>query len=435
MTIILKLGTNNCFAIVENNKISLSQAIDIALKTNPQINILKLNIETSKNDIKLANKLNNPDIFTFQNMGTTGKTEPQQIGVSYDIELFKRAKRKNLAKSNLNLARDSEKFSEYDLILKVKETYIDLLLKKSNLLILDEQRQLALQALEALEKEAKKNKTASKNIQIDIVQAKISYNKAMIEYNKAKNEVIFSQNRFNNVMNTSNVEFDTKEDKLDENYDALLTINPKEDYITFDDVKNYSLNSRYDLKAASQAVISAQENLKVIKSKLIPDIELTGGYGYQTKGYNADKKNEHGAFAGVSLTNIPLFYRYKPEIQNANLEIEKAQLKYKDIEIDAIRNITNAWEKYTIAKETLNFYDDEILKNSKELLEASIESFNKKEIDITSFLVSKRTYFSLILDYQNALSDYYLSYAALLKEMNCDRLSDITNNKNEAQNL
>ena len=100
------------------------------------------------------------------------------------------------------------------------------------------------------------------------------------------------------------------------------------------------------------------------------------------------------------------------------MEIEKAQLKYKDTEIDAIRNITDAWEKFVITRENLNFYNNELLKNSRELLDASIKSLNNREIDFTTFLVSKKTYFDLILGYQQALADYYISYAELVKEMN-----------------
>ena len=80
--------------------------------------------------------------------------------------------------------------------------------------------------------------------------------------------------------------------------------------------------------------------------------------------------------------------------------------------------LTEAWEKFVITRENLNFYNDELLANSKELLNASLVGLSKKEIDLTTFLVSKKTYFDLILEYQQALADYYVSYAELVKEMN-----------------
>ena len=118
-------------------------------------------------------------------------------------------------------------------------------------------------------------------------------------------------------------------------------------------------------------------------------------------------------------------YNYSPEIQNAQIEIEKAELKYKDIEIDAIRNLTDAWEKFVIARNNLNFYNSELLNNSEELMSASRKSLQNSEIDLTTFLVSKKLYLELILGYQDTLGEYYTSFAELLKEINADSINQI----------
>ena len=242
-------------------------------------------------------------------------------------------------------------------------------------------------------------------------------------YNIAKSAVISAQNHFSSVMNTKEADFDTKEDYLSDNYEELLTINPKADLLNFEEVKNYALKNRYDLLIAQTKVEEAKNNLKVIKSRLIPDIELTGGYAYQTKGISDTGSFQNGAYAGLKLVNIPLIYRYQPEEDNAKLEIEKAQLKYEDTKIDIIRTITDSWEKFIVARDTLNFYNNELLADSKELLDSSIKSLDNKETDLTSFLVSKRLYLDVMLSYQEALADYYISYAELLKDMNATDLN------------
>ena len=247
--------------------------------------------------------------------------------------------------------------------------------------------------------------------------------------NNAKSEVIFAQNRLNSTMNTKEINYDTKEDYLDDDYEALNTISPQENGFDFEKIKEYALSQRYDLLKASQEVESAKLNLKVVKSQLIPDVEVTGGYAYQTKGVSATGNYLSGAYVGASLVNIPLFYRYKPEIKNAELEIEKAQLKYEDIKVDVIRDLTDAWEKFVIARNNLNFYNKELLSNSRELLKESKENLDKKEIDLTSFLVSKKLYLELMLGYESALAEYYNCYAELLKEMNADNIDVIKYDK------
>ena len=419
------LLNSSSFALVENKKIDLNQAIDITLSANPRVKIEKLNVETSKNEINIADKLQNPSLHTFQNIGTAGEGNPQQVGADYTIEILKRGKRKDYQKSESIAAYNNQKFKEQQLILSVKKAYIDLLLKKSYLKILVEQKDLSKELFDFAKKESEKGKLPK----TEVIQAQIALNRAIMYTNSAKSEVIFAQNRLNSTMNTSEINYDTKEDYLDDNYKALNTISPLDNGFDFEKIKEYALSQRYDLLKASQEVESAKFNLKVVKSQLIPDLELTGGYAYQNKSVSANGNYLSGAYVGASLVNIPVFYRYKPEIKNAELEIEKAQLKYEDIKVDVIRDLTDAWEKFVIARDNLNFYNKELLSNSRDLLKESKMNLDKKEIDLTSFLVSKKLYLELMLGYESALAEYYNCYAELLKEMNADSLNVIKDDR------
>ena len=101
----------------------------------------------------------------------------------------------------------------------------------------------------------------------------------------------------------------------------------------------------------------------------------------------------------------------------------------EDIKVDVIRDLTDAWEKFVIARNNLNYYNKELLSNSRELLEESKESLEKKDIDITSFLVSKKLYLEVMLGYEAALAEYYSCFAELLKEMNAESLDVIKYDK------
>lgn len=419
--LLLILTTSTGYAIQEEQKIDLKGAIEVALQTNPQIKLSKLDIDIARNNIFIADRLQNPSIHTFQNIPKAGVGNPQQIGVDYTIEILKRGKRKETAKTYSLAAIDSQKFLEYSLITEVKKSYINLLVKKSHLQILKEQEALYEELYKRMEEDVKQEKLP----ETEAIQAKIVLNRAIMYSNIARSEVISAQNYFNSVMNTSNINYDTKEDILPDDYAVLMTINPTDESINFNDIKNYALAHRYDLLAAKKEVQAAKNKLEAVKSQRIPDIELTGGYAYQTKGMSGDGHYQSGGYVGASLVNIPLLYNYSPEIQNAQIEIEKAELKYKDIEIDAIRNLTDAWEKFVIARNNLNFYNSELLNNSEELMSASRKSLQNSEIDLTTFLVSKKLYLELILGYQDTLGEYYTSFAELLKEINADSINQI----------
>ena len=135
LTSIIFFSITPLFAILEYGEISLIEAIDIALKTNPQVQMKKIETDIAKNDIKIANRLQNPSISTFQNIGATAQGNPQEVGADYVIELLKRGKRKNYALIKEAIAKDNKKLYELTLAYEVKKAYIDLLYKKTNLKI------------------------------------------------------------------------------------------------------------------------------------------------------------------------------------------------------------------------------------------------------------------------------------------------------------
>lgn len=417
--LIFILSIQNANAIIEEKKIDLQGAIEIALKTNPQMQLAKLDSEISKNKIKEANRLQNPSLEFFQNIPKTGNGEPQMIGVDYTIELLKRGKRKDVARTKTLAHSDNENFLQQTLIAEVKKSYINLLVKKSHLWVLREQEKTTKELYETIQKEAEKGNIP----QTEVVQAKIVLNRAIMYSNVARSEAISAQNYFNTVMNTSNINYDTKEDYLPADYSVLMAIPPNSNMPTFEKIKEFALNNRYDLAKAKKEVLVATKNLEVVKSKRIPDLELTGGYAYQTKGMSDTGRFQSGGYVGASLVNLPILYNYKPEIQNAEIEIQKAELKYKDMEIDAIRNLTDAWEKFTIAKDNLILYNEKLLSDSMELMNASKKNLREKEINLTTYLISKKLYLELILGYQNVLGEYYSSFTDVLKEINSDNLS------------
>ena len=123
--LLLFLSATQSFAIMEAEKISLSKALELALSTNPQLKIAHLATLESENDIKAANRLQNPSLHTYQNMGTAGEGNPQQIGADYTLEVLKRGFRKKRAQSSAKEALYIEQSAQYNLIFEVKKAYFD----------------------------------------------------------------------------------------------------------------------------------------------------------------------------------------------------------------------------------------------------------------------------------------------------------------------
>ena len=82
-------------------------------------------------------------------------------------------------------------------------------------------------------------------------------------------------------------------------------------------------------------------------------------------------------------------------------------------------------KNYSVTRDNLNFYDKELRSNSQELVEASTKSLKQKKIDMTYFLLMRKTYIELVLGYSDALNKYYRAYAELLKEINIKNIDEI----------
>ena len=421
ITLLILIAGHVCFAENSVQKISLSEAVNLAIKNNIDFQANKLDTEIAKNNIKVANKLQNPDFDIFYNFGSAGKGNPQLFGMTETIEIAKRGARKKLAKANYELAKENLNFYEFDLKMDVREAYINLVAAKSILKSLQEQQKLLKELLTI----AQKRYEAGAAPEIDVIQAEIALNQMTTQVNTAKVNVKSATFEFNKTINPKDktyLKFDTVDDLFRNNFIDLETPNPKSQMPEFETIAEDSLKNRFDIKIAKQQINVAEKNLTVIARQRIPDLEIQGGYGYQSKGMSDDGRFKTGAYAGASLVNLPLLYAYRPEIKNAKLEVEKAELNYISTKNKALKDLNNAYEKFVTAQMNLNFYNDKLLKNSDEMIRVSKRSYEVGKSNLTSLIVMEQSYKSIIIGYTYALADYYNCWINFLREVNQEEL-------------
>ena len=402
---------------VESKKVSLTEAIDVALENNIDLESNKINIRIFENRIKEAIRLQNPNIDFYHFMGNSANSEPKQVGISHNIEIAKRKARKNLAKSELKLAEKNYDYTTFDLKMDVRDAYIELVATKSILFTLEQQEQLQKELLSIAQNRVK-NKNAP---DIDEIQAEIALNQLITQINTARMNVRKALNSFNKVINSkNNVNYDSMDKIFSEenNFEEMLTPPSDKKFPSVESIVNEGLKRRLDLQIYKQQIEIAENNLTVTMRQRIPDVQVMGGYAY-LPGRNSNSGSlEHGAYAGISLVNLPLFYNFSPEINNSILKVRQAELDYISAQNKAKKDITSAYEKFLTAAENLNHYESKIVKGSEALIETSKKSYEKGEIDIVSLIVMKQSYKSIIIGYTQALADYYTSWTGILREIN-----------------
>lgn len=410
------LITPKCFGIDDYKQINLQQAIDIAVDNNIDLKAAKMNVDIAKNNIKYANRIQNPEFNMFYSIGTAGRSEPQQLGFSELIEIGKRGSRKNLANAKLQLEQENLRYNKFNLKMDVREAYINLVAEKSVLNTLEQQEKLQEQLFDIVKQKVKNGKAP----EIDELQAEISLNQLKTQINTAKITVRNTLVNFNKIINPSaDLYFDTQ-DKIfaeENNFDELLTPNPDDNMPSFEEIKEHALSHRYDIKIAKKNIDIAQKNIIEISHQRIPDIEISGGYLYQSKA-QTESRFHSGAYAGARLVNLPLFYSFKPEINNAKLELEQSRLKYISTVNKAIKDTDAAYAKFLAARENLNCYEKKILSSSDKIIKNSIKNYESGQTDLTTLIVMKQSYKSIIVGYTYALAEYYNSWTNFLREVN-----------------
>ena len=415
--IFLILSSPVAFGIEDIKKVYLNEAIEAALKNNIDLQAEQININIAKNDIKKANRLQNPSFDAFYFLGAAGRSEPKQLGASQLIEIAKRSARKDLAKSNLELVQKNVGYTTFDLKMDVREAYISLVSAKSVLYTLEQQQALQEELLDI----AKERVKSGKNSEIDVLQAEIALNQLITQVNTAKVDVKNALAYFNKIINDPNdITYDSMDKIFSEenNFDEMLTPPPNFKFPPFKLIIERALKNRYDIQIAKQEIDVAEKNLKVVARQRIPDLSLVGGYAYQTAAYSNSGNFNNGAYAGASIVNIPLFYNYSPEIQNAGLKLSQAELKYKSVKNKAEKDISAAYDKFLTAAQNLNYFEDKIIKDSDELINLSKENYENGKSDITELIVMKQSYKSIIVGYTLALAEYYNSWTNFLREVN-----------------
>ena len=408
------------FAQKNIEKISLQEALDIALENNIDYQASKMNIDKALNTVKASNRLQNPEINTFFNIGEIGKGEPQAAGLSEKIEIAKRDARKKLAQSNLELEKQNLDYVKFDLKMDVREAYVNLVAAKEILNVLEQRRKL-LNDLLAI---AKKRVEAGEVEEIDVIQTEIALDQLVIQVNTQRANVKSARYNFNKAINANNTNllYDAEDDNFSDKEDfiALLSPKPLARIPSFEAIKESSLKNRYDIKIAEQKIDVAKKNLVYVSRQRVPDIELQGGYSFITRGMSDSGRAVSGAYAGANIVNIPLFYAYKPEIQNAKTEINQAELNYLSVKNKAINDLNSAYEKFVTAKINLNYYNDNLIKNSKDMIRVAQKNYANGKASLTTLIVMEQSYRSIVAGYTYALADYYNCWIEFLREVNSE---------------
>ncbi len=403
----------------EYTEITLPAAIEYAQSYSQRLKIKEMDVEVAKNKIEQANQLKNPTIGSFINMGKAGENDPQYLGVTQTIELAKRHSRKKFAESEYKLSKENFNQTKFELGMDVRDAYVELVGAKTILKQIDEQYELLSEICDL----AKEKYKAGLANQMDVFQTELAINQLKIQKNSAQVNVNNAINELNSIIYCTEQDFDSVTGVYSDNYAALLVPQPSTELPSLDEILKKYLDSCYYVKIAKQEIDVAEKNLTNTIRHRVPDLEVTAGWSYNECYRNPTGNFYGGAYVGVNLVNIPILYTFSPEIKNAKIALEQANLKYNSVVDELVKDISAAYADFNTAKTNLNYYNSKLIGDSFILMSYAKENYKKDKSDLISLIVMEKSYKDIIIGYTQALVDYCKCWTALLRVLDVESLA------------
>ena len=407
ITLILILATQiSTFANVKN--VDLDTMVQIGLKQNCDLKIKRMELKATEKDIKIANRLQNPQIQSNIVMGNVALGNSSQAGVSLPIEVLKRGIRKKVATEEYNIKETELKQAEHNFKLQIMQAYFDILYAKSVYTIQEERLKLFKNLVQITT-----DKPKYPSYEIDNLKADIQYAQQLIAVNRAKANLLAKQFELNKILNTGDdsVMYDTKEASLLGNW-AFLNIQLPE----YNFLENIALQYSYMVKISQQNIDKSELEVTMAKRNRVPDISIAGGYAWQA--HRGAPNDFGGAFVGGTI-DMPILYNFTPEIQKAQFFLERSKASKKAYEYQLKYELKKDYNVFKYSAENME-HSKKILEDSRKIVKLSTEGYISGKNSYTDLVINENGHQEVLSQYLNAMSKHFYSYLELMQDIGHD---------------
>lgn len=327
-------------------------------------------------------------------------------GISFAQPIFmggKIVQLNKIAKSNQTIAEVRVQEKTEELLVNVDEAYWRVVSLESKVQLAKEYRNLVSELdknMQALQEEGLATKA-------DALKIKVKLNEADVSLTKAENGLNLSRMALNQLCGLPLEEqIELKDANLKESLDLQPAISIEQAWA-----------NRAEIKMLTQAGNIAEANSKIMVSRFMPTVALTGGYiTTNPSAFNGIEKKFNGMFTVGVTAVVPLFHfgekahtlnAARTQAVIAKLELEEAKEK---IELQIHQNsyrITESLKKQEMTRKNVE--------NAKENLSYAQEGFDAGVITSTDLLMAQTAWLSAESEYLDATVDVKLNNLYLRK--------------------
>lgn len=377
-------------------RISLDQAIDLALAHNHSLQATRTQILQNQAQEITANLRPNPTLgmdtqfvpfFSPQDFSGENLNETQQfdIGISYLFERgHKRQHRLQAARDTTAVTRAQVADAERTLAFNVGQQFVSVLLAESTL-------QFALDDLKGFQQ----------TVDISEAQLKAGYI-GEGDYLKIKLQLLqfqtdVSSARLAKVQALVGLREFLGYDAVPADFDVVGELEHQSLKGNLEDLQARALRERPDFHAAELGVTAAQSQIALAKANA--KVDVNGTYDFT----HVSGENTASIFANFAL---PIFDRGQGEIARTRYALTQAQQQEQSASDTVLSDVANAYEAVRSNDEVVQLYTSGYLKEAQDSRDISEYAYKRGAASLLDFLDSERSYRSVQLAYRQVLAAY-----------------------------
>lgn len=338
--LLLQIG----FQVSSQNKITLDQAIHMALKNNHGIKISNNNLKQAKNSTTRGNAGLLPSLNASGNLNHNSTNDSRAgadmdshtvgTGIQMDYTIFEGGSRRTkfeLIKTQLDQAELNQHDAIENTILAVTNRYLSAAIALENKLSQENSLSISRERLKLIKA---KNEFGSSN-RLDVLNAQVDFNKDSLNLINLKHQYIEEKLYLIELISSEWQQAD---------FDIEVELGA---YTAFslESLLNESLSANVAILNKKNQILQSEQNIKIIKSASYPKLSLQSSYNYNS---NFTPNFKTGQLSSGLSLSIPIFNggQQKTRIKNARLELSNQNHILEQEKLNIEKQVRLLWQNY-----------------------------------------------------------------------------------------
>lgn len=393
-------------------KISLDEAVRLALENSPSIRAARTQIDQSRAQEITASLRPNPVLswdsqfiptFTPRlfSIDTVNSFQQFDMGVGYLFERGKKRQRRlDAARGQTQVTEAQVTDAERTLTFNVAQQFVNALFAESNL-------KFTTESLESFQKTVNINQDRYRAGDI----SKGDLLKIQLQLLQFQNDV--NAARLARVQALASLRELIGYDVVSRNFDVEGDLAYQSVNAGLDDLQALALRQRPDLRATQLGVNAAQRQVNLAKANAKQDLNVSLNYSH------LNDASTSSVFFNIPL---PIFNRNQGEIARTRFAVTQAELISKFAHDAVLTDVRNAFEALKTSEQIVNLYQTGYLQQSQDSRDITEFAYRQGAAALLDFLDAERSYRSTQLAYRQSLASYMLASEQLRQAVGTRRL-------------